>query len=363
METETVGSPAIGQHESRLVSLNHSRGHMHPRISVVIPIYNERENLDALLARMIPVMDHLSGNTFEVLFVDDGSYDGSSALLDSFCARDSRLKAIHLSRNFGHQPAMQAGLDSAKGDAVVTMDADLQDPPELINELIAKWNEGYDVVYAIRRRRSEPVWKRLAIKCFSKTLSFMAQIGPPPDAGDFCLMDRRVVDQLVGLKERNRFIRGLRSWLGFRQTGIEYERAARNAGTPKYTLRKLLTFAFAGYFGFTSLPLHLAAWLGLVSTGLGFALFIWLIVSRLTGTEISQGWASSTAMPLFMGGIQLIVLGVIGEYLRRVYDEVRERPLYVVQSRVGGAEDAASEALRPSGVTPIRLTSPPGGAR
>lgn len=333
---------------------------MHSRISVVIPIYNERENLDALLARLTPIMDRLSGYRFEVLFVDDGSQDGSSALLDGLCARDARFKAIHLSRNFGHQPAMQAGLDSAKGDAVVTMDGDLQDPPELINELIAKWKEGYDVVYAIRQRRNEPAWKRLAIKCFSKTLNFMAHVGPPLDAGDFALMDRRVVDQLVGLKERNRFIRGLRSWVGFRQAGIEYDREARNAGTPKQTLRKLLTFAFAGYFGFASLPLHLAAWLGLTSTGLGVALFVWAIVSKLTGTEIPQPWGSSTALTLFIGGIQLMVLGVIGEYLRRVYDEVRERPLYVVQSRAGIAEGAGNKAPGPLGGDP-GLTSPPDG--
>lgn len=316
---------------------------MHPRISVVIPIYNEQENLDALLARITPVLDRLSSYRFEVLFVDDGSQDGSSALVDALCARDARFKAIHLSRNFGHQPAMQAGLDSAKGDAVVTMDGDLQDPPELIDELIAKWKEGYDVVYGIRKRRNESAWKRLAIKCFSKTLNFMAHIGPPLDAGDFALMDRRVVDHLVGLKERNRFIRGLRSWLGFRQTGIEYDRGARNAGTAKQTLRNLLGFAFAGYFGFSSLPLHLATWLGLASTGLGFALFVWAMVSKLIGTEIPQPWSSSTALTLFMGGIQLIVLGVIGGYLRRVYDEVRERPLYVVQSRAGIAGEAGSD--------------------
>lgn len=313
---------------------------MHPRISVVIPIYNERENIDALVARITPVMDRLSSYTFEVLFVDDGSRDGSSSLLDDLCARDARFKAIHLSRNFGHQPAMQAGLDAAKGDAVVTMDGDLQDPPELIGDLIAKWREGFDVVYGIRKRRNELAWKRLAIKCFSKTLNIMAHIGPPLDAGDFALIDRRVVDQLVGLKERNRFIRGLRSWLGFRQTGIEYDRGARNAGVPKQTVRRLIVFAFAGYFGFSSLPLHLAAWLGLASTGLGFALFVWLLASKLTGAEVPQSFDSSTALILFMGGIQLIVLGVIGEYLRRVYDEVRERPLYVVRSRTGIAEES-----------------------
>jgi dolichol-phosphate mannosyltransferase len=333
---------------------------MHSRISVVIPLYNERENLDALLARITPVMDRLSSYRFEVLFVDDGSQDGSSALLDGWCARDARFKAIHLSRNFGHQPAMQAGLDSATGDAVVTMDGDLQDPPELIGELIAKWKEGYDVVYGIRKRRNESAWKRLAIKCFSKTLNIMAHIGPPLDAGDFALIDRRVVDQLVALRERNRFIRGLRSWLGFRQTGIEYDRGARNAGMPKQTLRKLLIFAFAGYFGFSSLPLHLAAWLGLASTGLGFALFVWVIVSKLTGTEVPQPWGSSTALTLFMGGIQLTMLGVIGEYLRRVYDEVRQRPLYVVQSQTEIADEARSKARGLQGADSSPFNSPPG---
>lgn len=312
---------------------------MQPRISVVIPIYNEQENLDALLARITPVINDLSSYRFEVLFIDDGSQDGSSALLDGLCARDARFHAIHLSRNFGHQPAMQAGLDAAKGDAVVTMDGDLQDPPELIEKLLAKWKEGYDVVYGIRKRRNESAWKRLAIKCFSKTLNSVAHIGPPLDAGDFALIDRRVVDQLVRLKERHRFIRGLRSWLGFRQTGIEYDRGARNAGFPKQTLRRLIAFAFAGYFGFSSLPLRLAAWLGLASTGLGLALLVRVIASKLNGTEVAPPLDSSTALILFMGGIQLIVLGVIGEYLRRVYDEVRERPLYVVRSRTGIAQE------------------------
>lgn len=313
---------------------------MQPRISVVIPIYNEQENLDALLARITPVINDLSSYRFEVLFVDDGSQDGSSVLLDGLCARDARFQAIHLSRNFGHQPAMQAGLDAATGDAVVTMDGDLQDPPELIEKLLGKWKEGYDVVYGIRKRRNESAWKRLAIKCFSKTLNSVAHIGPPLDAGDFALIDRRVVDQLVRLKERHRFIRGLRSWLGFRQTGIEYDRGARNAGFPKQTLRRLIAFAFAGYFGFSSLPLRLSAWLGLASTGLGLALLVWVIASKLNGTEVPQSLDSSTALILFMGGIQLIVLGVIGEYLRRVYDEVRERPLYVVRSRTGIAQEA-----------------------
>jgi polyisoprenyl-phosphate glycosyltransferase len=321
---------------------------MFPRISVVIPVYNELENLEPLLARVHPILDRDPHKHFEVIFIDDGSRDGSSELLDDFHARDLRYKTIHFSRNFGHQPALQAGLDAAKGDAVVMMDADLQDPPELISDFIAKWNEGYEVVYAIRKRREEPWWKQFAYKTFYKSLNFMADIDTPLDAGDFCLMDRRVVEELVGLQERNRFIRGLRSWVGFRQTGIEFDRAARHAGAPKYTLRKLLTLAFDGYLGFTSMPLRAAAWLGLLSAGAGFSLICWIIINRMTATYIPQGWASSTAITLFIGGVQLLVLGVMGEYLRRVYDEVRKRPLYVVRSRIGFAEEEDSRHFAPT---------------
>jgi len=306
-----------------------------PTVTVVLPVYNERETLAALAARLIPVLDRVVGDAFEVLFVDDGSRDGSAEILDAFHERDPRLKAIHFSRNFGHQAALQAGLDEARGDAVIMMDADLQDPPEVLEQFIMRWREGYSVVYAIRRRRKEGVLKRTAYAFFYRSMKAVSEIDVPLDAGDFCLLDRRVVDILVSLHERNRFLRGLRSWVGFRQVGVEYNRASRHAGEPKYTLRKLVGLALSGYVGFSAMPLRASVWLGLLAAAAGFLFALWAVLTRLIGIYSPRGWASTLAIVLFLGGTQLLMLGVIGEYLSRVYDEVRARPLYIVRSRVG----------------------------
>jgi glycosyltransferase involved in cell wall biosynthesis len=306
-----------------------------PTVSVVLPVYNERENLDVLMVRLVSVLEKTVGGSFEVLFIDDGSRDGSSEILDSFYSRDRRLKSIHFSRNFGHQSALQAGLEEAKGKAVVLMDADLQDPPEILERFVEKWRQSFDVVYAVRRKRKEGVFKRAAYAAFYRTMRAIAEIDVPLDAGDFCLMDRRVVDALISLPERNRFLRGLRSWVGFRQASVEYEREARHAGEPKYALRQLLTLASSGYFGFSAVPLRAAAWLGLLSATGGFLLILWAVGSKLMHVPIPQGWASTVAVILFSGGVQLLMLGVIGEYLSRVYDEVRQRPHYIVRSRTG----------------------------
>jgi glycosyltransferase involved in cell wall biosynthesis len=308
---------------------------MRPLISLIIPVFNERDNLDALARRLPPVLEQATNGNFEVLFVDDGSRDGSGEFLDAMAARDARYKVIHFSRNFGHQSAFQAGLDAASGSAVVLMDADLQDPPELLDQFIAKWKQGYEVVYAVRRHRKEHLVKRMAYKMFYRSLRWLSEIDTPLDAGDFCLMDEKVVHALVALPERNRFLRGLRSWVGFNQIGLEYDRDARNAGEPKYTLRKLIGLALSGYIGFSSVPLRLATWLGLFSAGVGFLMVTWVLVSRFTTATVPQGWASTVAVILFVGGAQLVMLGVLGEYLARVYDEVRGRPLYVVKARTG----------------------------
>jgi dolichol-phosphate mannosyltransferase len=309
---------------------------MKPTISVVLPVYNERETLPALLERLLPVLDESCEGAFEVVFVDDGSRDGSAELIDSFHVRDPRCKALHFSRNFGHQAALQAGLDAVRGQAVALMDADLQDPPELLADFIAQWQRGYDVVYAVRRKRKETLLKRAAYAIFYRTMKAVAEIEVPLDAGDFCLLDRRVVDALTALPERNRFLRGLRSWIGFKQIGVEYEREARFAGQPKYTLRRLVGLALSGYIGFSALPLRAAAWLGLLTAGLGFLVALWAIFSKFV-LATPQGWVSLMAITMLVGGVQLIVLGVIGEYLGRVYDEVRRRPAYIVQARVGFA--------------------------
>src|SRR5262245_29184171 len=308
---------------------------MRPTISVILPVYNELETLPELKARLTPILEERMGGSFEVLFVDDGSRDGSEIIIDSFYERDPRFKAIHFSRNFGHQAALQAGLDVASGHAVALMDSDLQDPPELLGQFIDRWREGYDVVYAVRKKRKEGFWKRAAYAVFYRTMRAISEINVPLDAGDFCLMDRRVVDTLVSLRERNRFLRGLRSWVGFREIGVEYERDARHAGEPKYTLRKLVGLALSGYIGFSAAPLRIATGLGLVAALTGFLVALWTIYTKLAGIYSPRGWVSTIPIIMFIGGAQLLMLGVIGEYLSRVYDEVRRRPLYIVRSRVG----------------------------
>lgn len=313
-----------------------------PKICVVLPIYNEHENLRVLVARLLPVLERSTHGFFEVVWVDDGSDDGSAELLDAFHGEDPRMKVIHFSRNFGHQAALQAGLDSARADAVVLMDADLQDPPELVEQFLEKWIEGYDVVYAVRKQRREGLVKRAAYRLFYRSLKAIAQVDVPLDAGDFCLLDQRVVTVLRSLRERNRFVRGLRSWVGFRQVGVEYVREARHAGVPKYTFRKLVELAFSGYIGFSAMPLHVATWLGLVLSTMGFAIAAWVVVTKLLDPAIPHGWASTLAVLCVTSGVNLLMLGIIGEYLSRVYDEVRQRPLYVVRSSRGLGEEPVS---------------------
>jgi glycosyltransferase involved in cell wall biosynthesis len=307
---------------------------MRPTISVILPVYNESETLDKLKERLTPVLEESVGGSFEVLFVDDGSRDGSDSIIDGFHERDPRFKAVHFSRNFGHQAALQAGLDAASGGAVALMDADLQDPPELLEQFIEYWRQGFDVIYAVRKKRKEALWKRAAYNVFYRTMKSISEIEVPLDAGDFCLMDRRVVDTLVSFRERNRFLRGLRSWVGFKQIGVEYERDARHAGEPKYTLRKLMRLALSGYIGFSAMPLRMATWLGVLTAGGGFVVALWAIIEKMI-IKTPQGWVSLIAVTMLVGGVQLLMLGVIGEYLSRVYDEVRQRPAYIVRSQVG----------------------------
>jgi dolichol-phosphate mannosyltransferase len=321
-----------------------------PRLTAVLPCYNERENLGPLMERLVPVLDRAGAGRYEAIFVDDGSTDGSGEILDRLSDADPRIKVLHFSRNFGHQAALAAGLEASTGATVVLMDCDLQDPPEVIEAFLARWREGYEVVYAIRRARKEGPLKRAAYKLFYRSVRAIAEIDIPPDAGDFCLLDRAVVDVLVSLRERHAFLRGLRSWVGFRQVGVEYERQARFAGVPKYTLRKLVRLAVSGYIGFSAAPLRLATWLGFGAAAIGFGLALWAIATRLLHIPAPRGWASTLAIVLFLGGAQLLVLGVIGEYLGRVYDEVRARPNYIVRRRAGfgpvqgGPRDAARGA-------------------
>jgi polyisoprenyl-phosphate glycosyltransferase len=328
-----------------------------PVLSVVLPVYDEAANLRAVVTRLAPVLEKLTQGSWEIVFADDGSKDGSSDLLDTLHGEDARVKVLHLSRNFGHQAALSAGLEAASGQAVVLMDADLQDPPEVIDAFVERWRAGFDVVYAVRRTRKEGIFKRAAYAVFYLSMRRLANIDVPVDAGDFCLLDRAVVDELVALPERQRFLRGLRAWVGFRQTGVEYDRDARAAGASKYSLGKLVQLAVSGYVGFSAFPLRASAWLGFAAAFTGFALAIWAIASKLLGLDTPQGWASTVAIVLFLGGVQLLVLGVIGEYLGRVYDEVRARPTYIVRRRLGFTDNVVSAETRRSARS--RTSEPP----
>lgn len=302
--------------------------------SVVIPLCNEERNLLILHARLTDVFTQL-GQSYEIIYVDDGSTDRTTQIIHELHREDPAAKGIFLSRNFGHQAALCAGLTAAAGQVVISMDGDLQDPPELIPEMIRRWREGYKVVFARRRRRKEHFLKRAAYFTFYRLLRAMSEIEIPLDTGDFALMDRQAVDELNNLPERTRFIRGLRSWVGFRQTEVLYDRDARHHGETKYSLSRLFRLAMDGFFVFSDAPLKLINMLGCLITisavlGLSLSLLIpWKVESSITGM-----FAFGSALVL-LGGIQLIGLGVIGEYMGRVYREVRARPLYITRSRIG----------------------------
>jgi glycosyltransferase involved in cell wall biosynthesis len=303
-------------------------------LSVVIPVFNEQETLPTLYERLTAVLAEV-GLSYEVILVDDGSTDRSLDLLRQLHAQDPRVKFVRLARNFGHQAALTAGLAHAGGQAAIVMDADLQDPPELLPELVARWQEGFDVVYAIRRHRKEPLSKRLAYALFYRLLARVASLRMPLDAGDFCLLDRQVVDQLNALPERNRFLRGLRSWVGFRQTGVEYDRQVRYAGRTKYDFWKLLRLAVDGLVSFSYLPLRIASSIGmLVSLGSLLAGTYYLIM-RLSGHREPSGFAAIVISVLFLGGVQLITIGIMGEYVGRIFDEVKNRPVYIAHEKEG----------------------------
>lgn len=303
---------------------------MKPIISIIAPIYNEIDNLDKLYERICQTLD-ASGESWELILVDDGSKDGSTEKIRQYTQKDPRVQAVIFARNFGHQIAVTAGLDYARGQAVVIIDADLQDPPEVITELIAKWREGFEVVYAVRAEREGESWfKLVTASLFYRLIYRITDVNIPLDTGDFRLIDRKVVDILCQMRERHRFLRGMASWVGFRQVGVTYKRAARFAGSTKYPLKKMVKFASDAITGFSYFPLQVATYMGFISAGLSILAIPVVIALRLAGSQAFFGQATTLIAVLFLGGVQLISLGILGEYIGRLYDEARGRPLYIV---------------------------------
>ncbi|MEC0599555.1 glycosyltransferase family 2 protein [Bacillus spizizenii] len=307
----------------------------HIQYSVVVPVYNEELVIHETYQRLKEVMDQTKEN-YELLFVNDGSKDHSIEILREHSLLDPRVKIIDFSRNFGHQIAITAGMDYAQGNAIVVIDADLQDPPELILDMIEKWREGYEVVYAVRtKRKGETFFKKQTAALFYRLLSSMTDIDIPIDTGDFRLMDRKVCDEMKRLKEKNPFVRGLVSWVGFKQTAVEYVRDERLAGETKYPLKKMLKLSMDGITTFSHKPLKLASYAGMLMSGAGFLyMFIVMYLKLFTDSTIT-GWSSLIVIQLLFSGIVLLILGMIGEYIGRIYDEAKDRPLYIVQKSYG----------------------------
>ncbi|MFZ5497296.1 MAG: glycosyltransferase family 2 protein [Verrucomicrobiota bacterium] len=303
-----------------------------PTVTVVIPVFNEEAVLPELFARLTAVFDGAAGCAWRALLVNDGSRDRTAELARRQAAADSRFALLELSRNFGFQAALAAGLAQAAGDAVITMDADLQDPPELLPELVARWRQGADVVRAVRRTRQETGLRRLGMDAFHGLFGRLSDFPVEPNTGTFGLLSREALDALNDLPERHRFFPGLRTWVGFTTADVAYDRQERAAGQPGQTFSKLVRYALDGVFSFSRLPLRLLTYVGVMISGLGFSVGVFFIARRLLGIEIAQtGFTTLVTLVLFLGGVQLIGIGILGEYLGRIYDEAKQRPLYIVR--------------------------------
>jgi polyisoprenyl-phosphate glycosyltransferase len=321
-----------------------------PTISVVAPVFNEEALVEEFCRRTVAALEPL-GEPFEVVLVNDGSRDRSAQIMREIHRRDPRVKVLSFSRNFGHQLAITAGTDYAQGRAVVVIDSDLQDPPEVIPSLVAKWREGYEVVYAVREEREGETWfKTVTASFFYRLIAKITSVELPVDAGDFRLMDRKVVDALARIREHHRFMRGLSVWVGFNSVGMPYKRLARKAGSTKYPLRKMLKFALDGITSFSYLPLQLATYMGFITAALSL-IFIFVVFALRLGSPNAQsaafyGQAATLASVLFIGAVQMISIGIIGEYVGRIYDEVKGRPLYIVAEALGYDEGQRAQAER-----------------
>ena len=305
---------------------------MNPRYSVVAPVYNEEDLLEEFCQRVTDVMSSM-GDAWELVLVNDGCYDRSPEIMNALYERDPQhLVIVHFARNFGHQLAITAGMDHARGEAVVTIDSDLQDPPEVIPDLIAKWQQDYDVVYAVRAEREGETWFKLfTADIFYRLIQKLTDVTIPMEAGDFRLIDRKALLYLQEMREHNRFVRAMTSWVGFRQIGVPYHRLARKAGETKYTFRKMLRLALDAISGFSMLPLNLAFWVGTCASAFGVIMALILFILRLNGSMPLVGQGLTASLVLFIGGAQLMMIGVLGQYVGRIYDEVRGRPLYTVR--------------------------------
>jgi len=306
-----------------------------PVLSIVVPLYNEEGNVEQLLARTAGIAERLPDKpSYEIVLVDDGSTDATAAVVRDAMKRRPHVVLVRLSRNFGHQLAATAGIEIATGDAIVLMDGDLQDPPELIEPFLDKWREGYDVVYAVRRtRKGESAFKLWTAGAFYRLVKRLTNVSIPVDTGDFRLMSRRVAEALRRSPERHRFLRGMVSWVGYNQTGILYDRDERYSGTTKYPLSKMIRFAVDGITSFSDVPLRFASYFGFAVSAIAFIYALVVVIAkllRLNPPAYTQGWASTIVAVVFLGGVQLISLGIIGEYLARVYDQVKGRPLYLI---------------------------------
>ena len=310
------------------------------KYSVIVPLFNEEAVVCETHKRLSAVMSQTDGE-YEIIFVNDGSRDSTETLVKQIMQNDSHVCLINFSRNFGHQTAISAGMDNARGQAIVVIDADLQDPPEVILEMIARWKEGYDVVYGKRSvREGETVFKKATAKIFYRFLASLTDIDIPTDTGDFRLIDRKVCDAMKTLKEKNRYIRGLVSWLGFKQTSVTYVRKERFAGETKYPLKKMLSFAGDAVTSFSDKPLKIAGYAGYLLSFISFIYLLYVVIRKITVGDFGEGWASIVAINLFFNGVILVVLGIMGEYIGRIYDECKNRPLYVIAEKLGFDDDS-----------------------